>query len=292
MIGPPGSGKTMIAQRIPTILPPLNYEEAIEITKIYSVTGMLPENRGIILSRPFRTPHYTISTAGLVGGGKSPKPGEISLAHNGVLFLDELPEFRRDALEVLRQPLEDGFVTIARVNGTITYPANFMFISSMNPCPCGFWGDITNQCSCSPYQIQRYMSKVSGPLWDRVDIHLEMGRLEYNDLSTKKEGEESAKIRERVVRARDIQKNRFKGGKFLTNSQMGVREISKYCKLSPPGEQLLRQAYEKLNLSARGYGKILKVARTIADLAGVDQIEPSHLAEAIQYRSLDRKYQL
>ncbi|MGQ9818661.1 MAG: YifB family Mg chelatase-like AAA ATPase [Candidatus Kapaibacteriales bacterium] len=292
MIGPPGSGKTMLAKRIPTILPPMSLEEALETTKIHSVAGLLPSNVPLITIRPFRSPHHTISDAALVGGGMNRiKPGEISLAHHGVLFLDELPEFARNVLEVLRQPLEDKKITISRTKMTIEYPANFMLVCSMNPCPCGNYGNPYQQCTCTATQIQKYQSKVSGPLLDRIDIHIEVPAVRYQELSTTANGESSQKIRERVVRSRIVQLERFKNYKHIfKNADMGPREIRKFCELDESSQQLLRTAMNKFGFSARAYDKILKVARTIADLDNSEKIKPHHLSEAIQYRCLDRDF--
>ena len=290
MIGPPGSGKTMLAKRFPSILPNLTLEEALETTKIHSVAGLIPSGQGIIATRPFRSPHHTISDAALVGGGKIPRPGEVSLSHHGVLFLDELPEFKKNVLEVMRQPLESGAVTISRALMSLTYPASFMLVAAMNPCPCGYATDPNNQCSCSPTQIQKYMARISGPLMDRIDIHIEVPAVKFADLARKSAGEPSASIRERVQQAREIQIKRFKGQKGVyANAHMETRLIRKYCAISQTGENLLRTAITKLGLSARAYDRILKVSRTIADLAGLDDIRPEHLSEAIQYRSLDRQ---
>ena len=289
MIGPPGSGKTMLARRIPTILPPPVYEEAIETTKIHSIAGLLNAHRYLIMERPFREPHHTISDAGLIGGGHIPKPGEVSLSHNGVLFLDEFPEFRRNVLDSLRQPLEDGYVTISRVTHSITFPARFMLIAAMNPCPCGYWGDSRRACSCSATQIRKYRSRVSGPLLDRMDIHIEVPPVAIKDLSVEKEEESSETIRERVINARSIQRERFSGKKIYSNSHMPPRLIKKYCILNEGGKSLIEKAVEKFGLSPRAYHRILKVARTIADLEAKEHIEESHLAEAIQYRSLDKR---
>ncbi len=289
MIGPPGSGKTMLARRLPTILPPLSLEEALEVTKLYSVAGLLPKNTALMVTRPFRAPHHTTSTAGLCGGGPVPKPGEISLAHHGVLFLDELPEYRRDALEILRQPLEDSTVTIARAQASLTYPANFTLVGSMNPCPCGFLGDPVKECTCRPDQVRRYLARLSGPLLDRIDIHIEVPRLTNEEIMSKQPGEPSEKIRQRVIAAREIQLRRFSGRKIYTNGRMGPKELRQFCQLSPEAESLLVSAIEQFALSARAYDRILKVARTIADLEGSADIEVAHIAEAVQYRSLDRK---
>jgi magnesium chelatase family protein len=287
MIGPPGSGKTMLAKRLPTILPAMTFEEAIETTKVHSVMGLL-DGRALIATRPFRSPHHTISDAGLIGGGPMPRPGEVSLAHNGILFLDELPEFRKNVLEVLRQPLEDARITIARVMGTLTFPASVMLVAAMNPCPCGFFTDPTHECTCSPMAIQRYRSRISGPLLDRIDIHIEVPAVKYRDLTDKSAGEPSTAIRERVNRARDVQLRRFRGTRFYSNAQMGAREQREYCRVEAAGERLLELAINRLGLSARAYTRILKVARTIADLDGADAIAAHHVSEAIQYRSLDR----
>jgi magnesium chelatase family protein len=289
MIGPPGSGKTMLARRIPTILPPPAYEEAIETTKIHSIAGLLNANRHLVLERPFRSPHHTISDAGLIGGGHVPKPGEVSLAHNGVLFLDEFPEFKRNVLDSLRQPLEDGYVTISRVTHAITFPARFMLIAAMNPCPCGYWGDSRRACSCSGTQIRKYRSRISGPLLDRMDIHIEVPPVTIRELSIEREEESSGKIRERVLGARKMQGERFQGKKIYSNSHMTPRLIKKYCVINEGGKNLLEKAVEKFGLSPRAYHRILKVARTIADLEANEHIEESHLAEAIQYRSLDKR---
>lgn len=283
MIGPPGSGKTMIARRIPTILPEMSEEEAIETTKIYSVAGLLPSGSGLIRVRPFRAPHHTVSEVALIGGGSVPRPGEVSLAHNGVLFLDELPEFSRQSLEALRQPMEDGIVRISRARGSAQFPANFMLVAAMNPCPCGHFGDKNKQCTCTVSAINRYQGKVSGPLLDRIDIFISVQPLSYEEFRGKR-GEKSKDIRERVEKAREIQRKRFKNLKIYTNSRMTPRMIKEFCRLSPEAENLLKIATEKMGISARGITRVLKVARTIADLEGVKDIQVHHIAEAIQYR--------
>jgi len=292
MIGPPGSGKTMLAKRIPSILPPLSLEESLETTKIHSVAGLLPNGEPLIRIRPFRSPHHTISDAALVGGGINKiRPGEISLAHHGVLFLDELPEFARNVLEVLRQPLEDKRITISRTKQTLDYPANFMLVCSMNPCPCGNFGDPNKECSCSPQQIQKYLGKISGPLLDRIDIHVEVPAVKYQELSSKLSSESSSAIRERVINARSIQSKRFENeSNVFKNADMNTKLIRKYCSLDEQSQSLMKMAMTKLGFSARAYDRILKVARTIADLAGDQDISSSHISEAIQYRSLDRQY--
>lgn len=289
LIGPPGSGKTMLAKRLPTIMPPMTLKEALETTKIHSVVGMLAHNVSLMRSRPFRNPHHTTSYVGLVGGGTYPQPGEISLAHNGVLFLDELPEFKRQVLEVLRQPMEDRMVTIARAKQTIEFPASFMLVAAMNPCPCGYYNHPTKECSCKPGQVELYLSRISGPLLDRIDLHIETFPLSYEELSQKKQGESSAVVRERVVKARMIQVQRFANVPDIhSNAQMSAKMIQKYCDIDDSCGTLLKNAMERLGLSARARDRILKVARTIADLANSEHIQPEHLAEAIQYRSLDR----
>jgi magnesium chelatase family protein len=287
MIGPPGSGKTMLAKRIPTILPAMTFDEAIETTKVHSVMGLL-DGRALIATRPFRAPHHTISDAGLIGGGPVPRPGEVSLAHHGVLFLDELPEFRKNVLEVLRQPLEDAKITISRVMGTLTFPASVMLIAAMNPCPCGFFTDPQHECTCSPLAIQRYRSRISGPLLDRIDIHIEVPTVKYKELTDRNQGEKSSLIRERVNAARQIQLQRFAGSSFYCNAQMTARDLQIHCQVESAGERLLELAINRLGLSARAYTRILKVARTIADLDGGVPIAAHHVSEAIQYRSLDR----
>jgi magnesium chelatase family protein len=290
-IGPPGAGKTMLAKRIPTILPPMTLEEAIETTRIHSVAGVLENGQGLVGTRPYRSPHHTISDAGLIGGGAVPRPGEVSLGHNGVLFLDELPEFQRNVLEVMRQPLEDGTVTISRAAISVTFPSRFMLAAAMNPCPCGYFGDPTRECHCTPPMIQRYVAKISGPLLDRIDIHIEVPAVKYKELRAPASSEDSAAVRARVVAARDRQLARYVGEKkTFCNAQMLPKMVRKHCAISPDGEKLLENAITRLGLSARAHDRILKVARTIADLEGSPGIEPKHVSEAIQYRTLDRSY--
>lgn len=290
MIGPPGSGKTMLAKCFPTILPDMTFDEALEVTKIHSVSGNLDNNQGIILKRPFRTPHHTTTKIALIGGNKNATPGEVSLAHNGVLFLDEMPEYDRKTIETLRQPLEDGVITVSRAMLSVTYPASFTLIGSMNPCPCGYYGSSAKICKCSPAQVHNYLSKLSGPLMDRIDLHIEVDNITYDDLHSDFEEEPSCAIKERVDRARKIQTERFAGTNVHCNSKMNVAMTKKYCALSEDCNELLKLAFENLNLSARAHDKILKVARTIADLDGCKDIQVEHIAEAIQYRSLDNKY--
>lgn len=289
MLGSPGCGKTMIARRLPTILPSMTFEEALEVTKIHSIAGTLSEKTSLITQRPFRSPHHTISSIGLIGGGKYPKPGEISLAHFGVLFLDELPEFDKDALEVLRQPLEDGTVTISRINATFTYPARTTLICAANPCKCGNYLDETKECTCTPKQIQQYLGRLSGPLLDRIDIQIEVASVKYKDLESHEEGETSSVIRERVNRARKLQQERYAGLKIYSNAELTPMLIKKYCKLDNQCKEILKSAFDQLGLSARAHNRILKVARTIADMDESEQIRKEHMLEAIQYRSLDRK---
>ena len=290
MIGPPGAGKTMLAKCVPTIMPEMTFEEAIEVTKIHSVAGILDSDVGIVTTRPFRTPHHTTTVPALVGGGAKAKPGEVSLANHGVLFLDEMPEYSRRALETLRQPLEDRKVTVSRVQQTTEYPANFMLIASMNPCPCGNYGSKNQICRCTPAQIHNYVSKLSGPLMDRIDLQIEVDNISYDELRTKQTGESSAEIKKRINRVRALQRERFVNDGISTNAEMGSKELAKYCQIDENCERLLKKAFEKLNLSARGTTRILKVARTIADIEGCENILPAHIAEAIQYRGLDRKY--
>lgn len=288
MIGPPGSGKTMLARRLPTILPDITFHETIETTRIYSLTGGLNRDKPLLATRPFRSPHHTISYAGMAGGGHIPRPGEISLAHNGVLFLDEFPEYRRDVLEVLRQPIEEGQVTISRSGCTVTFPARFMLVAAMNPCPCGHYMDPGRECLCTPLQIQRYRNKISGPLLDRIDIHIEVPAIKYKDLSDARAGESSEEIRKRVMTAREIQRERFSGKEILCNAHMTSKSVKKHCVLKEDSHRLLEGAIGRLGLSARAYTRILKVSRTIADLDRCGEIGSIHVAEAIQYRSLDK----
>ena len=289
IIGPPGSGKTMAARRMPSILPELVFDESIETTKIYSVSGLLKHN-SLITKRPFRSPHHTVSQASLIGGGRNPRPGEVSLAHNGVLFLDELPEFQKKVLDALRQPMEDGIVTISRLNASLTYPANFMLVGSMNPCPCGYYGDPFHQCNCAQKNIERYLNKVSHPLLDRIDIHIEVIPVKYKDLTKDVNTESSVTIKERVIEARERQLFRYKGKGIYSNSQLTPKLLKKYCILTSEAESIMKQAFNKLKFSARSYNKILKVSRTIADLDKKKKISETHILEAIQYRSLDKKY--
>lgn len=290
MIGPPGAGKTMMAKCVPTIMPDMSFEEAIEVTKIHSIAGVLDSSKGIVSRRPFRTPHHTATMPALIGGGANAKPGEVSLAHNGVLFLDEMPEYQRKTLETLRQPLEDGYVTVSRAKQTLEYPARFMLVASMNPCPCGNFGSKTQQCKCTASEIHKYVSKLSGPLIDRIDLQIEVDNISYEELRGDGEAESSAEIKKRVEKARAIQRDRYKGSNIFVNAYMTNAQVKKYCALDKTCETLLKNAFEKLSLSARASTRILKVARTIADLEGSENIRPQHITEAIQYRSLDRKY--
>ena len=290
LIGSPGSGKTMLASRIPSILPDLTFNESLEITKIHSITGIMPPDTPLITTRPFRSPHHTISYSAFVGGGKNPKPGEITLAHYGVLFLDEVPEFKKDILENLREPLENRQIIINRVSSSLTYPCNFILVGAMNPCPCGYFGSNDKECSCTPDQIKKYINKLSGPLLDRIDIHMEVSPVKYNDLYSERKVESSEEIKKRVNKARSIQLERYKNDSIFSNSELNSRLIKKYCKLDDESNSLLRKAFETLNLSARAHDKIIKLARTIADLDNSKEIRSIHVAEAITYRGLDRKY--
>lgn len=290
LFGSPGSGKTMMSRCLPSILPDLSFGEALEITKIHSVIGLLPPNKPIISTRPFRSPHHTISKVSLIGGGRIPKPGEVSLSHNGVLFLDELPEFPNSVLELLRVPLEDKKICINRINASLTYPCNFMLVASMNPCPCGYYGSKDKECTCSEKSINKYMGKISGPLLDRIDIQIEVEAVKYQNLDSEEKGENSNDIKQRVNKARKIQQDRLSKYGLYSNAELTPKLIEKYCKLNDDAKNLLKNSFEKLGLSARAYSRILKVARTIADLEEKENIEIKHLAEAIQYRNLDRKY--
>lgn len=290
MIGPPGTGKSMLAKRLPSILPEMSFDEQLETTKLYSIAGELPSGVQLITKRPFRSPHHTISPQGLAGGGQHPRPGEISLAHNGVMFMDEFPEFDRRAKEALRQPLEDGIITITRTSGTVSYPSNLMVVAAMNPCPCGYFGHPTRECTCTQAARKRYRDRISGPIIDRIDLHIEVEPVDYDKLSSKGKEESSAEIRKRVNRAREIQRERFKGTDISCNAKMSPKMTKEYCLLSAEASKLLKMSFEKLGLSARAYDKILRIARTIADLEESENIEFAHVAEAIQYRSMDRKY--
>lgn len=288
LIGPPGSGKTMLARRLPSIMPPLSWEEALEVTKIYSIAGLLSKDNPLINARPFRAPHHTASAVSIIGGGRIPRPGEVSLASHGILFLDELPEFSRDVLEALRQPLEERVVTVSRAAGSYDFPAEFTFVGAMNPCPCGFWGDPKRKCTCTPYQAQKYRNRISGPILDRIDLHIEVPRIELEEIVQEKQGEPSAEIRKRVIMAREFQMARFKNEGISKNSDMDSKQIKKYCKLSKECRGLLYNIFQKLNLSMRSFDRLLKVARTIADLEASEEIKTEHIAEAVQYRFLDR----